>query len=81
MDDEGKQGPVGPRVIVFYDDQNEVQVGTNADLHPGEMRLMLQAAAAKLELLEFRMMVRAMEQQRQSPGLVVARRNVDGLKL
>jgi hypothetical protein len=62
IESQDQQRPDGPNVIVFYDDRNEVQLGTNYDMHPGEMRLMLQVAVAKLELLEFRMMMRQAQQ-------------------
>jgi hypothetical protein len=64
-------------LIVFTDEHGETQVMTQGSMHPSEMRLMLVVAAAKLELVETRMMIYAAQQREAQSGLVLARGNVD----
>jgi len=64
-------------LIVFTDEHGETQVMTQGSMHPKEMRMMLVVAAAKLELVETKMMIYAAQQREAQSGLVLARGNVD----
>ena len=57
------------RVMVFFDENEEVQVGLPRGLHPRAARFMLEIAAKKLELMEFGMML----EQQSKPDIAIAR--------
>ena len=72
--------PEGPKVILFADSNGEIQVATkDGSFHPQAIVHMLTVAKAKMEFLQFGMMLRQAEQQQVRQSLLQGvRRLADG---
>lgn len=70
MTKEGGE-PEGPKVILFADVNGEIQVATkDGGFHPQAIVHMLTVAKAKMEFLQFQMMLRQAEQQQVRSSLL-----------
>lgn len=71
---------IGNGIIVYLDDNGEIQSATQQEYHPEQIIFMLEVAVAKMKLVAFNMRIAyAQQQQEQQQRRIIQSNNISRL--